>query len=405
MNRCTAAHDTHYKGVMIMHKNKFEMYMKKTAIGVIISIVIIAVLFVHNKNMIFGEIFFYETIPYYNMNESASALFKFTENESIEVNANNKKENSKSDNKKEDNIENNIVPVNNNDMELELIGVDDIEYQPEADSSNLENHFVKENITIDNIDNLKDLSYLKKNFYLVDKKTAMTEDLFDVEKFLSTDLSIDTSDGKPKILIFHTHSQEMFADSKPNDINEGIVGAGNRLAQTLETKYGIKTIHDTSVYDVVDGSRKIIGAYERMEPNIRKILKENPSIEFVIDLHRDGVNDDVKLVKNINGKPTAQIMFFNGLCKINSNGQLSDIESLPNQYIDTNLALSFRMQLTANSLYPGLTRKVYLNAYRYSLHMMPKSMLIEAGAQTNTKEEIYNAMDLLAEVLAQVVSK
>lgn len=405
MNRCTAAHDTHYKGVMIMHKNKFEMYMKKTAIGVIISIVIIAVLFVHNKNMIFGEIFFYETIPYYNMNESASALFKFTENESIEVNANNKKENSKSDNKKEDNIENNIVPVNNNDMELELIGVDDIEYQPEADSSNLENHFVKENITIDNIDNLKDLSYLKKNFYLVDKKTAMTEDLFDVEKFLSTDLSIDTSDGKPKILIFHTHSQEMFADSKPNDINEGIVGAGNRLAQTLETKYGIKTIHDTSVYDVVDGSRKIIGAYERMEPNVRKILKENPSIEFVIDLHRDGVNDDVKLVKNINGKPTAQIMFFNGLCKINSNGQLSDIESLPNQYIDTNLALSFRMQLTANSLYPGLTRKVYLNAYRYSLHMMPKSMLIEAGAQTNTKEEIYNAMDLLAEVLAQVVSK
>lgn len=405
MNRCTAAHDTHYKGVMIMHKNKFEMYMKKTAIGVIISIVIIAVLFVHNKNMIFGEIFFYETIPYYNMNESASALFKFTENESIEVNANNKKENPESDNKKEDNIENNIVPVNNNDMELELIGVDDIEYQPEADSSNLENHFVKENITIDNIDNLKDLSYLKKNFYLVDKKTAMTEDLFDVEKFLSTDLSIDTSDGKPKILIFHTHSQEMFADSKPNDINEGIVGAGNRLAQTLETKYGIKTIHDTSVYDVVDGSRKIIGAYERMEPNIRKILKENPSIEFVIDLHRDGVNDDVKLVKNINGKPTAQIMFFNGLCKINSNGQLSDIESLPNQYIDTNLALSFRMQLTANSLYPGLTRKVYLNAYRYSLHMMPKSMLIEAGAQTNTKEEIYNAMDLLAEVLAQVVSK
>lgn len=405
MNRCTVAHDTHYKGVMIMHKNKFEMYMKKTAIGVIISIVIIAVLFVHNKNMIFGEIFFYETIPYYNMNESASALFKFTENESIEVNANNKKENPESDNKKEDNIENNIVPVNNNDMELELIGVDDIEYQPEADSSNLENHFVKENITIDNIDNLKDLSYLKKNFYLVDKKTAMTEDLFDVEKFLSTDLSIDTSDGKPKILIFHTHSQEMFADSKPNDINEGIVGAGNRLAQTLETKYGIKTIHDTSVYDVVDGSRKIIGAYERMEPNVRKILKENPSIEFVIDLHRDGVNDDVKLVKNINGKPTAQIMFFNGLCKINSNGQLSDIESLPNQYIDTNLALSFRMQLTANSLYPGLTRKVYLNAYRYSLHMMPKSMLIEAGAQTNTKEEIYNAMDLLAEVLAQVVSK
>jgi len=62
------------------------------------------------------------------------------------------------------------------------------------------------------------------------------------------------------------------------------------------------------------------------------------------------------------------------------------------------------MQVTANTLYPGFTRKVYLNAYRYSLHFMPKSMLIEVGAQTNTKQEALNAADLIAEIIARVVA-
>ena len=35
--------------------------------------------------------------------------------------------------------------------------------------------------------------------------------------------------------------------------------------------------------------------------------------------------------------------------------------------------------------------------------MMPRSTLIEVGAQTNTKEEIHNAMEPLAEILASVI--
>ena len=61
------------------------------------------------------------------------------------------------------------------------------------------------------------------------------------------------------------------------------------------------------------------------------------------------------------------------------------------------------MQRTANEQYPDFTRKIYINAYRYSLHMMPKSLLIEVGAQTNTKEEVYNSMEILGEILAEVI--
>ena len=120
----------------------------------------------------------------------------------------------------------------------------------------------------------------------------------------------------------------------------------------------------------------------------------------MIDLHRDGVPETTHLVTTIDGKPTGKIMFFNGLSRTKTNG---DIAYLKNPYIQDNLSFSFQMQLQAESMYPGLARKIYLKGYRYSLHMMPKSLLIEAGAQTNTVEEMKNSMDLLANILYEVL--
>ena len=55
------------------------------------------------------------------------------------------------------------------------------------------------------------------------------------------------------------------------------------------------------------------------------------------------------------------------------------------------------MKLACEQEYPGFTRNIYLRAYRYNLHLMPKSLLIEAGAQTNTVEEMMNAMEVLSD--------
>ena len=85
------------------------------------------------------------------------------------------------------------------------------------------------------------------------------------------------------------------------------------------------------------------------------------------------------------------------------NNILTPIDNLPNPYINTNLALSLKMQMQADKLYPKLNRKIYINAYRYSLNMLPKSLLIEVGAQTNTKQEVLNSIDPLAEILASVL--
>ena len=139
---------------------------------------------------------------------------------------------------------------------------------------------------------------------------------------------------------------------------------------------------------------------ETQEKWLEKILQENPTIEVVIDLHRDAVSGDRKLMMDLQGRPTARFMFFNGLSYIRKSGR---IEYLENPYIQDNLAFSFQAQVAANEYYPGLVRKVYLKAYRYNLHLKPRSMLIELGAQNNTVEEIQNACDPLAHILAIVL--
>lgn len=263
----------------------------------------------------------------------------------------------------------------------------------------------KEKMSAPSVDTaaLSDLGTLRSRYYSVDKKTAMTSDNFDINKLMATDvrLSDKGSRKKPKILIFHTHAHEMYADSGEGG---GVLGAGELLKTTLEDEYGIACLHVAEHFDTVNGRLQILGAYERMEPRIREILAQYPSIEMVIDLHRDGVNEHVRLVSSADGEDCAKIMFFNGLCqKIGSDGTLHPIDGLENPYIQTNLALSLKAQMKAEELYPGLTRKIYLNAYRYSLHFKPDSMLIELGAQTNTEAEVHNSVKKLAKIIAETV--
>ena len=216
------------------------------------------------------------------------------------------------------------------------------------------------------------------------------------------DLSIDFSDQEPKILIYHTHGSENFADSKGTEKEETIIGIGDELVRILEEKYHMKTYHDRSFYDMINGSLDRSKAYTYAGNGVKKILKKYPSIEVIIDLHRDAVKADTKLLTHINGKLAAKIMFFNGLSRTAKNG---DITYLHNPYKEDNLAFSLQMQLAAAEMYPGFTRKIYLKGYRYNLHLKPRSLLIEAGAQTNTKEEVKNAMEPLADLLYTVLKK
>lgn len=249
------------------------------------------------------------------------------------------------------------------------------------------------------MEKLRDFNYLISQFYTVDSTTSITKEQLNVDDLLSRGMEIDATTEGPKILIFHTHSQEAFVDSVAGDASTSIVGMGSYLAELLNGK-GIKTLHHDGVYDLINGKLDRSKAYQMAEAGVKEILNQYPSIEVVIDLHRDGVPETTHLVTEIDGKQTAKIMFFNGLSRTKSQG---DIAYLYNPYIQDNLSFSFQMQLAAENMYPGFARRIYLKGYRYSLHMMPKSLLIEAGAQTNTVKEMKNSMELLANILCEVL--
>lgn len=247
---------------------------------------------------------------------------------------------------------------------------------------------------------LKNYAYLRSHFYTVDQTTKTDAKELDAGKLLKKNMKIRKDGSKPKILIYHTHSQEAFKDSKAGDKKTSIVGMGDILTKELNDTYRIPTMHHEGVYDLIGGKMDRSRAYQLAEVKVRKILKKYPSIEIVIDLHRDGVGNNTHLVTSIDGKKTGQIMFFNGLSRTKKNG---DIAYLKNPYIQDNLAFSMQMQLAAVKKYPGFTRRIYLKSYRYNMHLMPKYLLIEAGAQTNTVKEMQRSMKVLADLLDAVV--
>lgn len=242
---------------------------------------------------------------------------------------------------------------------------------------------------------LEDFDYLRQTFYQVDSTTTIGKKQLNVKKLLTPDMTVDMETEGPQILIYHTHSQEGYKDSKPGDAATSVVGVGDYLTELLE-KEGFEVLHHKGEYDVNDRDH----AYSNAAPHIEKILEENPTIQVVIDLHRDGVGENTRLVTKQNGKKMAKIMFFNGLSRTTAAG---DIAYLKNPYIDENLAFSFQMQLKAAEYYPDLTRRIYLKGYRFNMHFCPKSMLVEVGAQTNTFEEAKNSMEPLADLLAKVL--
>lgn len=250
------------------------------------------------------------------------------------------------------------------------------------------------------MERLNDFEYLVSNFYTVDSVTYINPSELNASELLGKDLRIDLSTGGSKILIYHTHSQETFADSD-NDPSTSIVGIGRYLTEILNNKYKIPTMHHEGVYDLINGKLDRSEAYEFAKPEVEQILAENPSIEVVIDLHRDGVADTTHLMTEINGKPTAQIMFFNGLSRTRVNG---DLAGMANPYLQDNLAFSLQMKIAAETKYPGFARRNYLRGYKYNMDLMPRMLLIEAGAQTNTVEEMRNAMEVLADLLNSVLT-
>lgn len=249
---------------------------------------------------------------------------------------------------------------------------------------------------------LADQDYLMNHFFIVDEGTTADAVQLNAASFLREDFSLKKDQNVPQILIYHSHSQEAFADSREGMEEDTILGVGDYLTKILTEQYEYQVLHVREAFDMKSGELDRSKAYDYAREYLEPVLAENENIQVVIDLHRDGVPEDRKLVTEINGKPTAQILFYNGLSYTNQSGSLG---YLPNPYIQDNLAFSFQLEYEAAEYYPDFYRGIYLAGYRYNLHMRPRSILLEAGAQTNTVQEVKNAMEPFADILNRVLEK
>lgn len=226
-----------------------------------------------------------------------------------------------------------------------------------------------------------------------------------IEEYLNKKVYADITADKPSVLVYHTHTTETYElldrgfytkerSSRSGNSAENMVRVGEEICKTLE-KNGIKTIHDKTVYDEQYG-----GAYDRSRENVSKILKENPSIQIVIDVHRDAVyqkdGSRVKTVTEINGRKAAQIMIISG-CE---DGNVTDF---PNWEKNLTFALSLQQRLSKDNA--TLMRPLMLTGRKYNMDLMACAVSAEFGTDANTLSEAVYAAELFGESLSKLLKE
>ncbi len=217
---------------------------------------------------------------------------------------------------------------------------------------------------------------------------------YNLERLLSAPVSFSVSE-LPCVLIVHTHATEAYADTetyRSEDCSENVVGIGQELARLLNEN-GIPTIHDSALHDLAGYD----DAYVRTEQAIQATLLEYPSIQMVIDVHRDAVQDSSggqrPLSCQINGQEAAQLMLVLG----------TDTSALPHPNWQENLSLAVKLQSLLCQQAPGLMRRLSLRAARYNEHLTPCSILLEAGSAGNSRQEVLRSIESFAQCLSSLL--
>lgn len=213
-----------------------------------------------------------------------------------------------------------------------------------------------------------------------------TDLIVDVEELANTTLDISlTTSGEPQILIIHSHATEAYTpdgdntyipsdDYRTTDESQSIIAVGDEI-QRVFTEMGLCVIHDTGLYDYPEYD----GSYTRSREAVEAYLEAYPSIQIVLDIHRDAlIGDDgtvYKTVTSFDNPQAAQVMVVAG----SGTGDYEDWEQ--------NLSLAIQLQQNMNALYPTLARPITMRSSLYNQDLSVGSLLVEVGCHGNTLEE------------------
>lgn len=207
-----------------------------------------------------------------------------------------------------------------------------------------------------------------------------------------------------RVLIYHTHTYEAYTATaqypysssekwRTSSNERNVVAVGACLTGLLENA-GVLVTHDTTAFE----PPVLSSAYERSLAMLEKRTADGETYDLYIDLHRDAYSEgNGPNTVEVNGEAVARLMLLVG----KGTGQTGagytvkpDFES--NRTIAQMLTSRLNMQLS------GLCRNVSIKTGRYNQHIAPCCVLIEAGNNRNTLEEVLRAMPYLANAICSL---
>ena len=165
----------------------------------------------------------------------------------------------------------------------------------------------------------------------------------------------------------------------------GLVNLAIVLASGLE-QAGLAVLHDATQHD----NPAYTGAYIRSTETIKSYQKNYPGLRVLLDIHRDAIlysdTSIAKTVAVINGKKAAQLMII--------------------AHYDDGTLDRFAAALAAaiEEKYPGLCRPIFFCSRSYNYACSDGALLLEFGTNGNTMEEAQYTAELIAPVIAEVIS-
>ena len=202
----------------------------------------------------------------------------------------------------------------------------------------------------------------------------------------------------PQVLILHTHGSEAYTmpegqeyvstgTFRTADGSVSVIRVGDEIAAAL-SQHGISVLHDRALYDDPEYN----GAYYRAEDAIEAYLEKYPSISFILDVHRDALEDKA-------GHQYKVITRENPSC-----AQVSLVMGSSWEGWQENLKLAVAVQQHLTDQYPTLMRPVTVRNSDYNEYFTPGSLLVEVGAAGNSLDEALAAARLFAHGFAEVVT-
>lgn len=225
----------------------------------------------------------------------------------------------------------------------------------------------------------------------------------DITKLVQQQLEWQLNGEEPTVLILHTHASESYTKQPGQDYKESsqyrtldtaynMVALGDKLTELLE-QAGISVIHDRQIHDYPSYN----DAYNNSRASAQDYLEQYPSIQLVLDLHRDAVllsdGSQYAPTVEVDGREVAQVMMVVG----------SDASGMVHPDWQENLAAALKLQVRMESAVAGITRSTILRAQRFNHDLSAGAMIVELGTAGNTFQQAMDAVPFLADAIIDLM--